>query len=327
MKTRKLKTRDQLKHAEILQFTRKGKFLREYSSMSEAANLLGINPIVLSRCLKGKQKTAGGYQWRPANDPSFKNGIVNIPPLETNRALKLQPVVQYNMEGKFVKEYPSVKEAAEILGISIPSILNCIRGKTKSANQSQWRLKKDAIKDGKIRNINPIDKGSPGWYRQIVCQFGLDGKFIREYPSIKEAARKMKVSYAAINQAITKKTKTIAGYQWRAKRDVIKYGKIRNIDPYSRRSPIYLRPVCQFRRDGTFIREYASITEAAEKLNISKYNISECVFKYKKTCHGFLWRLKDDVDKDGKIMDIQSLQRNFSDFSQEICQFDREGKF
>ena len=334
-KKHKRRKPDKLKGGGILQFSLEGIFIREYSSMREAAKVLKIGYGAIHYCLTGRQKTGGNFKWRYKIDPNFDEGIFDIPPMINHRTLKLQPVVQYTMEGEFVKEYASLEEAAEIRGIPAAIILLCIRGKQRSTNKYQWRLKKDAIKDGKIMDIDPARKQAG----RAVCKFDMDGKFIREYPSMADVARDEGVSREAISSRLERKK--CAGYQWRFKVEVEKDGKIIDIGPLEKRkfkykieskktSFKYSYPVSQYGLDGTFIREYPSIIDAAEKTNIAINAIITCAVKRFKSTRGFQWRFKEEVvQKDGKITDIGPAKaKKISPlYFQAVCQFERDGKF
>ena len=50
----------------ILQFTKSGEFIKEWTSMSEAERELGIAHSSISGCCNGKLKSAGGYVWEYA---------------------------------------------------------------------------------------------------------------------------------------------------------------------------------------------------------------------------------------------------------------------
>ena len=50
----------------ILQLTKSGEFIREWSSMSEASRQLKINCSTICSCCNGKRKSAGGYVWEYA---------------------------------------------------------------------------------------------------------------------------------------------------------------------------------------------------------------------------------------------------------------------
>jgi len=57
--------RNNKKSVAILQFTKEGKYIQEFYSISEAARRIGLNQSSsISECLKGKNKTAGGYVWK-----------------------------------------------------------------------------------------------------------------------------------------------------------------------------------------------------------------------------------------------------------------------
>ena len=51
----------------ILQFTKDGAFVKEWSSAKEAERQLGIFQSSICNCLKGHRKSAGGYIWRYAH--------------------------------------------------------------------------------------------------------------------------------------------------------------------------------------------------------------------------------------------------------------------
>lgn len=51
----------QLKNKSVLQFTKDGEFVREWKSVKEAEETLGIYQI--SRCARCERKTAGGFKW------------------------------------------------------------------------------------------------------------------------------------------------------------------------------------------------------------------------------------------------------------------------
>lgn len=48
----------------ILQYSKDGKFIKEWISGKEAAETLNIQASCISNCCKGKQKSAGGFIWK-----------------------------------------------------------------------------------------------------------------------------------------------------------------------------------------------------------------------------------------------------------------------
>jgi hypothetical protein len=65
----------------VLQFTREGKYVRQFTSIREAARELKIRPKSILACLKGESKIAAGFQWCYRADPNFDNGIFDIKPV------------------------------------------------------------------------------------------------------------------------------------------------------------------------------------------------------------------------------------------------------
>lgn len=54
------------------------------------------------------------------------------------------------------------------------------------------------------------------------------------------------------------------------------------------------RPVIQYSKDGTFINEFVTITDASRQLNINRLSISNVVNKRAFTAGGFIWRYKNE---------------------------------
>jgi group I intron endonuclease len=83
----------------------------------------------VSKSLKGKLKT----QAHKDKISLTKTGKPNVN--------KRVPVLQYDLQGNFIKEWESQKQAALILNINYQGINNCMLGKTKSSNGFIWKKK------------------------------------------------------------------------------------------------------------------------------------------------------------------------------------------
>lgn len=90
-KSRKPMDGDEL-DAGVLQFSKEGKFVREFLSIREAVRDLKINPKLILNCLKGESKIAGGFQWLYRVDPNFDNGIFDIKPVLLSRNRSTKPI-------------------------------------------------------------------------------------------------------------------------------------------------------------------------------------------------------------------------------------------
>lgn len=82
---------------------------------------------------------------------------------------------------------------------------------------SRWQVGKKLSEDtkNKIRNshVGKVCNKRP------CCQYTLDGEFISEYSSIKEAAEMNNISKVSISLVLSGKHKTAGGYIWKYKED------------------------------------------------------------------------------------------------------------
>lgn len=122
---------------------------------------------------------------------------------------KSKAVLQYDLQGNFIKEYPSYVKAQHSTGI-ITIYKACI-GEYKTAGGFIWKFK-----NGKCpKHVKPYKR--PG---VAVLQCSKDGKLIKEWSSAKEAAEELYISPTAIT-ACCKKYKNIVtagGYKWKYKK-------------------------------------------------------------------------------------------------------------
>lgn len=52
----------------VLQFSKTGDFIKKWDSATQVERELGIKQTNITKCLKGKLKTSGGYKWGYADD-------------------------------------------------------------------------------------------------------------------------------------------------------------------------------------------------------------------------------------------------------------------
>ena len=58
-----------------------------------------------------------------------------------NGRITSKPVLQYSVDGKLIKEWPSVREAKRKLGIDNSSISRCCKGRQRTAGGYIWKFK------------------------------------------------------------------------------------------------------------------------------------------------------------------------------------------
>lgn len=118
-----------------------------------------------------------------------------------------KPVLQYDLEGNFIKEWGSEKEAdAYYNGRAINKV---VKGKEKTCYGFMWKLKAGKIEDKIEPYCNKKEKK--------INQYSKEGVFIKEWDSLSAAANSCGVSIGAIYNALKRRNrcKASAGYIWK----------------------------------------------------------------------------------------------------------------
>lgn len=256
--------------------------------MSEAAKRrMPLPPDVIEKI---KQANTGRKRSEETKIKISKaqKGRKGLPWSEEMYQLMSKLVLQYNKDGYFIKQYKSMKLAEEETTISVSNISSCCLGLCPSAGGFMWRYKEDDIFPSRI---NPfVNKCFVP-----VRQYDLDGNFIAEYETSREAERVTGINYKDISNVINEKDKKSAGgYMWKKASD---YANVEKIDPYV---PFVKpgHPVVQLTLNDEYIAEYPGIKDAQKALNMPNIHIGECCRGGRPHAGGFHWRYKDEYEKE-----------------------------
>lgn len=162
---------------QVSMFSLDGILIKTFDSIGDAKRYLNLNTTThIVSCLKGKYKTSAGYKWSYTDFPlelkekilpEKKNVIVEKRVVsedvkkrisETNKKRwvehpemhvrasvnnpKSRPILQYSLEGKFIKEYYNVSEAVKAVGASThTNIAKCARGIRNKSCGYIWKYK------------------------------------------------------------------------------------------------------------------------------------------------------------------------------------------
>lgn len=182
----------------VTQYDLDGNFLAIYNSASEASVITGVSISNILAVCRFEQRTAGGYQWRFDCEKPF----IGI------RIGNERPIKQFYLDGALKAIFRSVAEAAKCLNCTETAIYNACCGKTKSSHGYLWRFENDELdivfKDTKVRVRN-----------KRVIQYTLSGEYVAIFNSANDAADFMGVSYGAIYNVCTGKSKSSCGFIWK----------------------------------------------------------------------------------------------------------------
>jgi DNA-directed RNA polymerase subunit RPC12/RpoP len=118
-----------------------------------------------------------------------------------------KPVVQFDLNGNFIKKYPSIQFAQRELKIS--HIWDCIIGRRKSAGGYQWRYLDDCD------NVNHVCYEQSGKPKKSINQYDMNINLIKTWNSINEAARELNINKSGIIAVCNNRQKTAGGFIWR----------------------------------------------------------------------------------------------------------------
>lgn len=128
-----------------------------------------------------------------------------------------------------------------------------------------------------------------------IVQLSLDGEFIREWDMITEAANEIGTTLSNISCACRGKSQTAGGFRWYYKEDYLK-----NKDRIKPLTTCFYngKRIIQLTKDYKFIKEWESLTEATNDLNLKQVSsISSALKKRNKTAGGYIWMYKEDYEK------------------------------
>lgn len=267
----------------IVQLTRNGEFIKEWDCASDAIKTLNTSSSLTS-VLKGRDKyyTAGGYGWMYKEEYEKCKGKIGKLKSKT-------PIIQLSMDGKFIREFESIKNASLHTGIKHGNIYSAYRGNSKSAGGFMWLpkerylIKKDEIKP----YTDPHFKK--------VIQLSKSGEFIKKWDSITNASLELDINFGNISSVCRGRTKTAGGFRWLYEDDYEKQKD--SLKPLGRKSTA--KKIIQLTMENEFVKEWSSITDASNELKIN--GISYVCNGKQKYAGGYKWMFKYDYYKDIKI--------------------------
>ena len=184
----------------------------KYKSVSEAGRKNGLDRHLLSKYksedgivnVKGKLF----FVEKKENEYIPKGHKGARPDLKGKCA---KAVSQYTKDGIYIRDFNSIVEAAMFMGNKTygPEITNCCKGKTKTARGYIWTYKgskrPSPFTDNSLRRID---------------QFTLDGKYVRTFDSITDAAKSVgNGKPGSIANNLKGISKSAFGYKWKYKSD------------------------------------------------------------------------------------------------------------
>ena len=125
------------------------------------------------------------------------------------RYRRARKVNQYDLEGHFLCQWKSIKDAATAVGCSEHGIRNCclLSYGSKSAKGYMWRFSTDVDPNKDIEPVQRFDS------RKSINQYSLEGKFIKQWDGITDAEDALHTNN--ISEVCNGRRESAAGFMWR----------------------------------------------------------------------------------------------------------------
>jgi hypothetical protein len=155
----------------------------------------------------------GGYNINKVTKPNESNYVrdedfgkkISRIKIENNHTGK--PIIQYGLDGEFIKEWSSSTSVQRELGFNARNVGGCANRNTMTSNGYIWRFKGDQLTEkdlSEVKNKRPRTKK--------VYQYDLDGVLLNTFNSVKEASEITGLHYGCISDNCRGNTQQYRGY-------------------------------------------------------------------------------------------------------------------
>jgi len=230
-KESKKKMRDKAFCRAILQYSLEGDLVKKWGNAAITGRSLNIDSRNIRACAMGIQPSAYGSIWVFRDSKKEVKDIHKwVKELVTRRANKKpansKSILQYSLNGDFVKEWESGNSVQRRLGFSRGTIGSCLYRKKPTAHGFIWRFK------GDVKDITKISKevkediekrkqrGDP--LSKPLLQYGLDGKFIKKWEGASVIHRVLGFSQGNISSCARGERPRANGFIWQFKENTKK---------------------------------------------------------------------------------------------------------
>jgi len=300
-----------LNKTKVTQFSLRGEFIKNWESMTEAAKYLCLNNnklshknVIIGICgvCKHKKNKSYGFIWRYTNE----SGVYDFTNLKFKE--KKEPVVKIPMLGRRLSEEHKEKIRQSHYGIrpseeTLKKLREIYKNRVYSPEQKQ-RISQALAEASRKRSIK-------------IVQLSLTGEFIKEFSSIRMAARELNINESGnyISKVCKKQKGQAFGYMWRYSSDFYKEGYVVKPEIY------YIQ---QFSLSGELVYEFKSLKDAAQKIakdrGLKDYinlqsSISSVCHNKQKSAFGYIWKHKNHGEETFAPNKVKRKEKNINQLS------------
>jgi group I intron endonuclease len=230
------------------------------------------------------------------------------------------PIIQLDKKGNFIREWKSVKDAADSVNGARAPITSVLRKKTATSHGFVWVYKDEYDKgDFDIKEHLAMHN-----IKRSVVQLSLIGEKINEFSSIAQATKETGATNITV---VCQGEKNISGgYAWMYKEDYERYGfdekkykKLRENNQTKR--------IIQLTSTGEFVASWENAKIAANTLDCSWSTIVECCRGKNKKALGYIWLFENEYLENGIPKDRLNIKRKPNQNIRKVVQLTLKGEY
>lgn len=198
----------------VYQYTLNGKLINIYESVNEAVQSLNIDNVYAGTNISsaarenGKSKSAYGYIWSYEYLGKSTEAYDLCDAYGAQNRIK---IYQYDLDGKFLCEFQSIKEASDLLNVSMQSIACILDQEHRTSCNYQWRT---FLKENGIEPYSPIPNRNYNLKKKIV-RISKNDLSIKIYDGLSDARDDMGLENThCISSVLSKSRPSVYGYYW-----------------------------------------------------------------------------------------------------------------
>jgi group I intron endonuclease len=261
----------------------------EFTTKNEVINLL---TEMEQKWFDIKTPYINGYNINTTSKPNLTpnrdiNFGIKISKIKIDNNHCGKPIKQYDLNGKFIKNWKSAAEVERCLGFKAENISASCLKKQNSSNKFIWRFEHDELSSDDIIKANKSLRMSE------VRQYNLKGKLIKVYKNIKDASSQTKIKESIIRDTCNGQHKTGYGFIWKFKNETLILSN--HINDYPK--------IHQFNINGELIKIWDSVYEIhlpnTNQINMRK-QIIKCCKNLIPFYRNYLWSYDNKIEVKNK---------------------------
>ena len=207
-------------------------------------------------------------------------------------------VVQLDKDGNYIQTWKSINEAGRNLKILPTTICSCCKNKQCFSGGYLWIYMEDYEKMDKEQILELIKNKKRHKNSISVVQLDINGNFIKEWNSAKDAGRHIGHFDTSITSCCKNKLKTAYGYIWIYKDE---YENTKNKITKEQIENKLLNKNCikvvQLDKFGDVVKIWDSIKKASDYNNVSTTSINYCCKNRNNHTCGSVWMYESEYNK------------------------------